>query len=215
MRTRWVCYTHAFFQALSQMLCIGFGLVSPKLTEELWVTIFSMGMGAAMYAMSLSFVVNVISTVDHPSRNYKNHVEELNEYMRVRCLPPDLRTRLRNYFSSLYPNRRIFDERSLVGHFSRTLTQDIHTARCEMLFANMPLFSDKDADGNDAEPALLSAICSMLSPEMAMPGERRSWGLRALLPTVNVFPNPHLLTLPKRPLAHPAPLSPPLLQASG
>ena len=171
LSARWDCYSHAFFQSLSQMLCIGFGLVNPKRTEELWVTIFSMGLGAAMYAMSLSFVVNVISTVDYPSRSYKNHLEELNEYMRVRCLPPALRTRLRNYFVTLYPNRRIFDEGPLVSRFSRSLTLEIHTARCEALFAAMPLFSDKDEHGNDAEPALLSAICSMLRPEMAFPAE--------------------------------------------
>ena len=28
------CYSHAFFQALSQMLCIGYGLVNPHNTEE-------------------------------------------------------------------------------------------------------------------------------------------------------------------------------------
>ena len=168
---RWECYTHAFFQSLSQMLCIGFGLVNPRRPEELWVTIFSMGLGAAMYAMSLSFVVNVISTVDYPSRNYKEKLEELNEYMRVRCLPPALRTRLRNYFFTLYPNRRIFDEPSVLGRFSHSLTQEVNIARCETLFGAMPLFSDKDANGNDAEPALLSAIGGMLSPETAAPGD--------------------------------------------
>ena len=45
---RWVCYSHAFFQSLSQMLCIGFGLVNPKRTDELWVTVFAMAASTSL-----------------------------------------------------------------------------------------------------------------------------------------------------------------------
>ena len=81
VQARGVCYSHAVFQALSQMLCIGFGLVHPSRTEEVWVTIVSMFMGASVYAITLAFAVNIFSTVDYPSRVYKNTLEVLNEFM--------------------------------------------------------------------------------------------------------------------------------------
>ena len=87
-------------------------------SPQVWITIFSMACGAAVYSISLSFVVNVFSTVDYPSRVYKNTMEVLNEFMRVRSLPAELRVRLRTYFQTVYPNRRIFNERAVLGEFS-------------------------------------------------------------------------------------------------
>ena len=49
-----------------------------------------MAAGTAVYSLTLSFVVNVVSTVDYPSRVYKNTMEVLNEFMRVRSLPAEL-----------------------------------------------------------------------------------------------------------------------------
>ena len=97
------------------------------------------------YAVSLAFVVNVISTVDYPSRVYKNTTEVLNEFMRVRCLPTELRTRLRAYFQSMYPNRRIFSERQMVAEFSYSLRGEIRAAQCSSLFARTPIFENADA----------------------------------------------------------------------
>ena len=118
------------------MLCIGFGLVNPVNLDELWITIISMACGAAVYSMSLSFVVNVFSTVDYPSRVYKNTMEVLNEFMRVRTLPSELRVRLRTYLQTVYPNRRIFNERAVLGEFSYSLRSDIRAAQCASLFAH-------------------------------------------------------------------------------
>ena len=36
------CYSHAFFQVFSQVLCIGYGLVNPVRIEEVWVTTITM-----------------------------------------------------------------------------------------------------------------------------------------------------------------------------
>ena len=161
---RWGCYSQAFFQALSQMLCIGFGLVYPTRTDEVWVTVASMLVGASAYAVSLAFAVNVVSSVDQPSRLYKNTLEVLNEFMRVRTLPTELRERLRSYFNLMYPNRRFFNERSVIAEFSYSLRSDIRMAMCATLFANTPIFES-------APPALLSVIAPRLMNEIAMPGD--------------------------------------------
>ena len=161
---RWGCYTMAFFNALSQMLSIGYGLVNPVRTPEVWLVIVSMFSGTAMYAVALSFAVSAFSNVDHPSRMYKNSLEVLNEFMRVRTLPSELRARLRSYFLSMYPNRRIFNERSVIGEFSYSLRGEIRMAMCERLFQNTPIFAT--ADG-----ALLSAISPHLLNEITMPGD--------------------------------------------
>ena len=42
-------------------------------------------------------------------------MEVLSEFRRVRMLPHDLRVRLRSHFQTMYPNRRIFIERAVIG----------------------------------------------------------------------------------------------------
>jgi len=46
-----VKYSWAFFMALSHMLCIGYGRYPPLTVSEIWITIFSMVMGASLYAI--------------------------------------------------------------------------------------------------------------------------------------------------------------------
>lgn len=46
-----VKYSWAFFMALSHMLCIGYGRYPPLTVSEIWITIFSMVIGASLYAI--------------------------------------------------------------------------------------------------------------------------------------------------------------------
>ena len=63
----------------------------------------------------------------------------------------------------MYPNRRIFNERAVIGEFSYSLRGEIRTAQCKPLFARTPIFEN-------AEASFLSAICPRLVSEIAMPG---------------------------------------------
>ncbi|KAL1493497.1 hypothetical protein AB1Y20_017202 [Prymnesium parvum] len=157
----WICYSHAFFSALSHMLSIGYGLGFPRLVEEMWLTIFTMLLGATMYALVLAFAVNAFSSTDHPSRMYHNGLEVLNEYMRVRCLPKALRERLRRSFENQYPNKRIFSERSVLSEFAYPLRNEIRVAQCASLFLRTPIFKD-------ADPTFLSSIAARLQLEVAL-----------------------------------------------
>ena len=127
----------------------------------MWLTVFTMLMGATGYALCLSFAVNVFSTTDHPSRMYYNGLEVLNEYMRVRSLPKALRERLRTSFEHQYPNKRIFSERAVLGEFGYPLRNEIRVAQCASLFTRSPIF-------RDADQALLSMVAARLQLEVAL-----------------------------------------------
>ena len=159
-----VCYSHSFFCALSHMLSIGYGLGLPQRLEEMWTTIFTMLNGATMYALCLAYTVNIISATDHPSRMYKNGLELLNEYMRVRCLPKPLRERLRRTYAHLYPNKRIFSERAVLGELGYPMRNEIRVAQCSALFARAPIF-------RDASGAFLSSVAARLEIEIALPDD--------------------------------------------
>lgn len=112
------CYTHIFFTALSNMLCVSYGLGGPTRIEEMWAFVISMALGASMYAIVLAFACNVMTSTDYASRLYQNQLEVLNEFMRVRTLPRSLRDRLRKTLEMSYPNKRLFTSSALESEVS-------------------------------------------------------------------------------------------------
>ena len=70
-------YLWALFKALSHMLCIGYGRYPPQNIPETCITISSMMTGATFYALFIAYSINVIQTMDSPSRNYKEKVRDV------------------------------------------------------------------------------------------------------------------------------------------
>ena len=108
-----VKYAYAIFKALSHMLCIGYGSVSKPLSVvEVWLTIISMSVGAALFAGSIGTLTALILTMDSPSAKYDVLLADTNVYMDHVGLPADVRTRIRN--TSLGPLSTLF-----LSRFSR------------------------------------------------------------------------------------------------
>ena len=59
-----VKYTWAFFMALSHMLCIGYGRHPPQTVSEIWITIFSMVIGASLYAIFIGQISSMTLRCD-------------------------------------------------------------------------------------------------------------------------------------------------------
>ena len=86
-------YTHSAFRAVSQMLCIGYGLAEPVRASEIWVVVWSMTIGASLYGLLVANMGHLLANVDHGSRRFANSFESLNTMMRARSLPGELRER--------------------------------------------------------------------------------------------------------------------------
>ena len=157
------CYTVAFFQAISNALCTGYGVTTPSRVDELWTMLLSMVIGACLYAVALAFACNVLQNVDHGSRRYQNLLAEANELMRVRCFPKSLRDRVRRLLEIQYPNRRAFSA-DLLREVSTPMRHEIRMTQCASLFRLTPLFQG-------ADPAFLSAMAGALEVEYAQPGD--------------------------------------------
>ena len=63
-------YTWALFNALSHMLCIGYGKFPPQSESEVWLTIFSMVIGATFYAVFIGQISSITMSVDSAGRTF-------------------------------------------------------------------------------------------------------------------------------------------------
>jgi hyperpolarization activated cyclic nucleotide-gated potassium channel 2 len=69
-----VQYSWSLFQALSHMLCIGYGRYPPQNATEVWLTIFSMVIGATFYAIFIGQMSSMMLSIDAASRSYSEKV---------------------------------------------------------------------------------------------------------------------------------------------
>lgn len=67
-------YSWSLFNAMSHMLCIGYGRFPPNNITELWVTLCSMTIGATFYAVFIGIMSTLIMSIDSSGRLYKEKV---------------------------------------------------------------------------------------------------------------------------------------------
>ena len=65
-------------QAMSHMLCIGYGRFPPQSLTDMWLTMLSMISGATCYAMFLGHATNLIQSLDSSRRQYREKVKVKN-----------------------------------------------------------------------------------------------------------------------------------------
>lgn len=62
------------WQAMSHMLCIGYGRFPPQSLTDMWLTLMSMISGATCYALFLGHTTNLIQSLDSSRRQYREKV---------------------------------------------------------------------------------------------------------------------------------------------
>ena len=73
----WQC---SILQAMSHMLCIGYGRFPPQSLTDMWLTLMSMISGATCYALFLGHTTNLIQSLDSSRRQYREKVHLAKNY---------------------------------------------------------------------------------------------------------------------------------------
>ncbi|XP_072166800.1 potassium/sodium hyperpolarization-activated cyclic nucleotide-gated channel 2-like [Diadema setosum] len=159
----WEQYTWALFKALSHMLCIGYGKFPPQSITDVWLTIVSMVSGATCFALFIGHATNLIQSMDSSSRQYREKIKQVEEYMQYRKLPSNLRNKILDYYEYRYRGK-MFDEKHIFQEVSESIRQDVANYNCRDLVASVPFFVG--ADGN-----FVTRVVTLLEFEVFQPGD--------------------------------------------
>ena len=137
-------YTYALFNALSHMLCIGYGthgdLMSPTSAIEVAITILSMLSGASFYVVLVGIIASIILSFDHSGSLYKEKIDVWKQYFHYRGLPIDLRRRIMSYYALRWHTKKFFEEPQLLTQIPPCLRADIRLFVCKTLLETVPIF---------------------------------------------------------------------------
>ena len=135
----------AFYHAASQLLAISPGVVPAQTTTEVLLYLFSMLVGATLYAVFVASVTAFFADADPSAREYRSRMDMVNQYMRHAMLPRGLRTKLRTYHQLRFPGHRAFDEDKILSELSAPLMHEVRMQKCRNVLTALNIIEKDDS----------------------------------------------------------------------
>eukprot|EP00520_Triparma_pacifica_P000353 CAMPEP_0118649484 /NCGR_PEP_ID=MMETSP0785-20121206/9728_1 /TAXON_ID=91992 /ORGANISM="Bolidomonas pacifica, Strain CCMP 1866" /LENGTH=1037 /DNA_ID=CAMNT_0006541775 /DNA_START=141 /DNA_END=3257 /DNA_ORIENTATION=- len=167
-------YSWALFKALAQMITIGFE--TPPFTNvsctttsewcsiETWTTLLCLYIGTIFYALLISNTSTIIMQLNQAKRQFEEKMQQVNEYMREKKLPSQLRDKVRDYYHLAYSEGKIFDETGILSELAPSLRSEILHYNSRDLYQLVPIFA--------SSPYTFTAdIANVIRPEIAFAEE--------------------------------------------
>ncbi|KAI8848880.1 hypothetical protein BC829DRAFT_207838 [Chytridium lagenaria] len=136
-------YAEAMFYAVSNTVPVAF---KPSDAAHQWVILILAMSGAALYAMIIGTVSSFTNSFDASGKIYRQKMDELNDYMNWKCLPDELRTKMRHYYALKYRGK-FFEESSLLETLNESLRNEIAVHNCKELIDQVPFLQRSVDDG--------------------------------------------------------------------
>ncbi|XP_072179519.1 potassium/sodium hyperpolarization-activated cyclic nucleotide-gated channel 4-like isoform X1 [Diadema setosum] len=156
-------YSWSFFKAICHMLSIGFGRFPPMNLTEMWMTTFSMMLGATFYALFIGTMSTLLLAVDASGRLYNERLNQVKEYLRFRRVPMKTQRRVLTYYEHRY-QRKYFNERII-------LQEQSHPIRREILQHHFTAFITKVNFLKEADPDFAFDVVEKLTFEVFLEGD--------------------------------------------
>jgi len=157
-------YLVSLFNAVSQMLSIGYGIVPPQRMSEVFMVLFSMILGATLYGLFVASLTSFLADSDASAKQYNSRLDMLNQYMKHRQLPAMLRVKMRRYLELCFPNKRAFNENEILYSLTLPLRQQVCWHKCAKILEKMPLHEA-------LEPGLMGAMSLALHRVVYVQGD--------------------------------------------
>jgi len=157
-------YLVSLFNAVSQMLSIGYGMVGPERMADTLMVLFSMILGATLYGLFVASLTSFLADSDASAKQYASRLDMLNQYMKHRQLPAMLRVKMRRYLELCFPNKRAFNENEILYSLTLPLRQQVCWHKCAKILEKMPLHEN-------LEPGLMGAMSLALHRVVYVQGD--------------------------------------------
>jgi hypothetical protein len=173
--TRWERYMTAYYYSFTIMSTVGFGDLSAKNPTERFVTTWIMLVGVAMYAVLLGAITALIQSFNLGTAAFEENMAQMATYLRSRGVDHALRLRAREYFDFAYPQRVLFDEKTVLAMLPPKLRADVKLDMYRDVVEAIPFLPTEDDIGPNGSildlEAIRLALAGILKPVTYMDRE--------------------------------------------
>ena len=167
-------YFWSLYKALSSMILLE-NTVTNSVTHycdqttgwcvaESWIQLITYYIGAVFYSLLISNISSILLSMNIAGRVYQDKIQQVNEYMRSKHLPPDLRDRVREFYQLQFAEGKLFDEEIILKELTPSIRKDILRYNARELLDVVPLLSQ-------SPKGLTLALAECLLPLVAFEGE--------------------------------------------
>jgi hyperpolarization activated cyclic nucleotide-gated potassium channel 1 len=115
------------------------GKVDGWCAVEAWGTLTFIYLGQIFFAVLIGEMSALMMGMNIGKRNYQQQQQRVNEYMRAKKLPIELRSKLREYYAAQSKGKRLYDETEIMKGLSEQLRMEILRHNARGLMAGVPL----------------------------------------------------------------------------
>jgi CRP-like cAMP-binding protein len=137
----------SFYWAVTTMSTIGYGDISPGTESERLLGCFLMVVGCAFFAWITSSITEIMTSKPACETRFDEVIGDVETFMRAHLVPPQLRTKIIDYYKVRYPSRRIWDEEAIIADIeSPFLRKDIVEHLFKDVVTQVPLLRLLDSE---------------------------------------------------------------------
>nr|XP_023026630.1 potassium/sodium hyperpolarization-activated cyclic nucleotide-gated channel 2-like isoform X1 [Leptinotarsa decemlineata] len=154
-------YIHCFFKGSSEMLGMRIDTYKIHITSDYFVAIGTYWLGKIIIASIWIILAVAILNARSMELKFLEIVNQLDEYMKQKQLPLNLRDKISKYYDFRY-QRIFFKEDMITNLLCANLKREVNIHVCKSLIANVNLFAD-------LPPDQISRLVSRLISEIFLP----------------------------------------------
>jgi hypothetical protein len=155
-------YVISLYVTFTTLTTVGYGDITMRTSPELIFGITMMAAGASTFAVVVGNMAAVLGKLDVRARIFKEHMEDLDDFMHQENLPLDLRFRTRTFFDYMFNHSRDIPES--IGELSTSLRTDVAMHLYNDLITTVPFF-------RECGRAFLTEVILRLRSQTLSPGD--------------------------------------------
>lgn len=159
-------YLRGLYWVITTISTIGYGDYGPNhdVNRQIVYTIVIELFGVAMFSYVIANVSSLVTNLDIARSSYRQRLEEVNAYMRVQRIPPEMQERVRDYYSYLWASQKGVDVSNVLEDMPQSLSLEI------LMFLNRDVLSHVEIF-RDADDLFLREAVRLMKPQVFLPGE--------------------------------------------
>lgn len=157
-------YLRAVYWTIATLSTIGYGDIVPKNNPQTLFAIFTMVIGAGIYATMIANIASILTRIDGVRADYQEKLHRLHTFMHYHKLPFSLRKQILNYYAYSWETGLGYNEETVLSDLPPSLRQSVVLSLNKDIVEKVPIFSN-------ADEAVLHKLMQHMKSVIYMPGD--------------------------------------------